>query len=58
MPGEGMLDPLWRPRVIDASGKPVGEAKPALDLAQGQQAAVGREVPAVEAGHERLARDR
>ncbi len=56
--GEGMLDPLWRPRVIDASGEPVGDAEPALDLAQGQQAAVGRELPVVEADHERLARDR
>jgi hypothetical protein len=51
-------DPLRRPRVVDAGGEPVGDAEPALDLAQGRQAAVGRELPAAEAGNERLARDR
>jgi hypothetical protein len=57
----GMLDPLGGRGSSHASGKPVGEAKPALHLAARPRppAREGREVPAVEAGHERLApRDR
>ena len=56
--GEAVLDPLRRARVVDASGEPVREAEPALDLAQGEQAAVGGELPAVEAGDETLTPDR
>jgi len=56
--GEAVLDPLRRARVVDASGEPAREAEPALDLAQGEQAAVGGELPAVEAGDETLTPDR
>ena len=56
--GEAVPDPLRRARIVDAGGEAVGDAEPALDLAQRQQAAVGGELPAVEAGDERLAGDR
>ncbi len=52
--GEAVLDPLRRARVVDAGSEPISEAEPALDLAQGQQAAVRRELPAVEAGDQGL----
>ena len=53
-----MPDPLRDPRVVDAGREPVGDAEPPLDLAQSQQAAVGGELPAVEAGDQRLTGDR
>ena len=45
-------------RVLDAGREPVGYAEPALDLAQRQQAAIGGELPAVEAGDDGQAGDR
>ncbi len=56
--GEAVPDPPRRARVLGAGREPVGNAEPALDLAQRQQAAVGGELTAVEAGDQRLARDR
>jgi hypothetical protein len=47
-------DPLRGARVVNAGREPIGDAEPALDLAQGEQAAVGRESPAVEAGNQGL----
>ena len=51
-------DPLRRPRVVDAGGQALGDAEPPLDLAQGQHARIGRELPAVDAADEGLAADR
>jgi hypothetical protein len=47
-------DPLRGARVVNAGREPLSNAEPALDLAQGEQAAVGRESPAVEAGNQGL----
>ena len=55
---EVMPDPLRRARVVDAGRQAVGDTEPALDLAQGQQAAVGGELPAIEPGDQRLAANR
>ena len=46
------------PRVADAGGKTPGDAKPLLDLPQGQQAAIRGHQRAIEAGLDRLAADR
>ena len=53
-----MPDPLRRARVVDAGGEPIGDAEPLLDLAQGQQAAIGGQLSAVEAGNQGPAGDR
>jgi hypothetical protein len=45
-------------RVLDAGGHAPGDAKPALDLAQSQNPAVGGKPAAVEFDHDILARDR
>ena len=37
-------------RIVDAHGEAVGHLEPLLDLAQDQQAAVGRQLAAVKAG--------
>ena len=55
---DAVPDPLRSARILDAGREPVGNAEPALDLAQRQQAAVGGELPAVEAGDDGLAADR
>lgn len=49
------LDDAW---IRDAGGQPLRQAEPMLDLAQRQQSAVGGEEPTIEAGDDRLARDR
>ena len=41
-------------RIVDASGETIGDFEPALDLAQNQQAAVGRQPTAVEPGDDLL----
>jgi hypothetical protein len=51
-------DPSRQTWIVDAGGQAVGDAKPPLDLAQRQDAGVGGELPAVEAGDEGLAGDR
>jgi hypothetical protein len=56
--GDAVPDALRRTRVVEAGGEALGQAKPTLDLAQGQQAAVGGQLPAVEAGDQGLAGDR
>ena len=48
--GEVVLDPPRGARVVEADGEPLRKSQPALDLAQGQQAAIGGQLPAVEAG--------
>jgi hypothetical protein len=48
--GEAVPDPLRGAWVVDAGGEPVGNAEPVFDLAQGQQAAIRGQLPAVEAG--------
>jgi len=53
--GEAVLDPLRCARIIDAAGEAFGDAEPLLDVTQCQQAAIGREGAAVEAGDNRLA---
>jgi hypothetical protein len=55
--GETVLDPLRRARIVDADGEAPGDAEALLDLTQRQQAAIGREGAAVEAGDDRLALD-
>jgi hypothetical protein len=47
-----------RTRIVDAGGEAVGDFEPALDLAQHQQPAVGRQPAAIEPGDEFLAGNR
>ena len=51
-------DLLRHARVGDAAGQARSHAEPLLDLTQHQQAAIGRQPPAVKAGNNRLAGDR
>jgi hypothetical protein len=51
-------DPFGSARVLDAGREPVGNAEPALDLAQREQTTVGGELPTVEAGDDGFAADR
>jgi hypothetical protein len=53
-----VLDPLGRPRILEAAGQALGNAEAALDLRQKQNAAVRRQPPSVEADVHRLAGDR
>jgi hypothetical protein len=48
---------IWSgaPRINHAGGKPIGDAKTPLDLAQRQNPAARRQQPAVEFDHDRLA---
>jgi len=43
-----VLDPIRRPRVLDAAGQTLGDAEPTLDLGQHQHAAVGGQTAGVE----------
>ena len=45
-------------RIVDAGGETAGDFEPALDLAQHQQTAVGRQPAAIEPGDEFLAGNR
>ena len=45
-------------RIVDAGGETVGDFEPALDLAQNQQTAVGRQPAAVEPGDDLFAGNR
>ena len=56
--GEAVRDLIGRARVLDAGGHAIGDAKPLLDLAQNQNAAVRRQQTAIEFGDNRLAEDR
>jgi hypothetical protein len=52
---DAMPDPLRGARIVDAGREPVGDAEPALNLAQREQAAIGGELPAIKAGDDGLA---
>jgi len=56
--GKPVLDPLRRPRILEAAGQALGNPEAALDLRQKQNAAVRRQPPSVEADVHRLAGDR
>ena len=45
-------------RIVDAGGEAVGDFEPALDLAQHQQPAVGRQPAAIEPGDNLFAGNR
>ena len=49
-----MLDPLRRPRVLDAAGQTLRNAEPALDLGEHQNTAVRGQTPTVEGDVDRL----
>ena len=53
--GQAMLNPLRRARVFQTGGQAVGQSKPMLDLAQGQQSAFRGQSAAVEASDHGLA---
>lgn len=53
-----MCDQVGRAQVHHAGGEPIGDAKALLDLAQQQNAAIGREQTAVEFGDNGLAGNR
>jgi hypothetical protein len=55
--GEPVAHPLGCPRILDAARQPIGEAEPALDLGEHQDAGVRRQPPAVEGDAHRLAGD-
>ena len=55
--GEPVLDPLRRPRVLDAARQTLGDPEPTLDLGQHQHAAVRGQPAAVERDLHRLAGD-
>ena len=58
MSASAVGDEIGIARIVDAAGEPLGDAQPLLDLAQQQHAAVGRQQPAVELGHDGLAGNR
>ncbi len=49
---QAMHDAFRRARVVNAGGEAPRDAEPQLHLAQGQQAAIGRHQPAIEASHD------
>ncbi len=55
---DAVPDPLGSAWVLDAGREPFGNAKPALDLAQREQATIRGELPTVEACDDGLAADR
>ena len=55
--GEPMLDPLGRPRVLDAVRQPLGDPEAAFDLCHEQNTAVRSQAPGVERDLHRLAGD-
>ncbi len=56
--GKAVRDQLGRARVHHAGGEPIGDAMALLDLAQHQNAAIGREQTAIEFGDDRFAGNR
>ena len=56
--GQAVGDLLGRPRINHARSQPIGDLEPLFDLAQRQNAAIGRQQPAVEIDHNRFARNR
>ncbi len=55
---QAMQDATRRPPVADAAGQASRDPEPQLNLAQGQQAAIGGHQPAIETGLDRLAAHR
>jgi hypothetical protein len=55
--GEAVPNAFGRSRIVDASGKTLGHTEARLNLAQRQEAAIGREGTAVEPGDDGLAGD-
>ena len=53
--GQSVGDLIGCSRIFDAGGEPIGDPQAFLDLAQRQHPTVGRQQPAVELGHPRLA---
>jgi len=53
--GQSVGDLIGCSRIFDAGGEPIGDPQALLDLAQRQHPTVGRQQPAVELGHHRLA---
>jgi len=51
-------DLLGRPTINHARGQPIRDPKPLFDFAQRQNAAIGRQQPAIEFDHNRFARNR
>jgi len=51
-------DPFCQTGIVNAGGHARSDAEPLLDLAQCEDAGVGGELPAIEAGEEGLAGDR
>ena len=56
--GQGVVDPLRRPRVREAARQALGDPEPALDVRQHQHARVRGQPAAVEGDPHRLAGDR
>jgi hypothetical protein len=56
--GRAVHDPFRHARVLKTGRQSVGQPQPALNLAQGQQAAFRRQSAAVKAGNDRLAVNR
>lgn len=56
--GDRMHGAAGRTRIVEAGGEAVGDFEPALDLAQHQKPAVGRQPAAIEPGDEFLAGNR
>ena len=57
-PGEAVADAFGRARIVDARSEAPRHAEALLDLTQRQQATIGGEGAAVEAGDDRPAQDR
>jgi len=53
--GDGVLDPIRRPRIRYAAGQPLGDPEAALDLGEEQNTAVRGQPPGVERDLHRLA---
>ena len=55
--GESMLDPLRRPRVLEAAGQALGDPEAALDLRQHQNPAVRGQPTGIEGDQDRFPGD-
>ena len=56
--GERMHGAAGSTRIVDAGGEAVGDFEPALDLAQDQQTAIGRQAAAIEPADDLFAGNR
>ena len=56
--GQAVPDPLRAAGIVETGSQAIGDAEPALDLAQRQHAAIGGQPTAVEAGDQGLAANR